>query len=296
MFVFCRSLYMVLSRLLGPGSSNAYLLIYVDDVILTASSTLLLQEITSSLYQEFSMTDLGVLLSILHLLIPIFPIKYNRFLYMHDPREPHLAALNRILRYVRGILDYGFQLYSSSGSLVTLSRSSAEAEYHDVANVVAEIAWLRNLLRELHSPLKTTTLVYCDNINVVYLSSKPVQNQRTKHIEIDIHFVRDEVVVGHVSVLHVPWRYQFENIFTKGLLYVLFDDFRSSLSVRPSLTLTAGAMAGKNRYKVIRGKPTSRVSILMLLTPSPIPLSLPSTLSSNLDVHQSRLDNELGKR
>nr|GEZ33423.1 ribonuclease H-like domain-containing protein [Tanacetum cinerariifolium]GEZ33430.1 ribonuclease H-like domain-containing protein [Tanacetum cinerariifolium] len=157
-------------------------------------------------------------------------------LYMHDHREPYFLALKRILRYVHGTLDYGLQLFSSSttdfvaysdadwagcsttrcstlGYCVfldnnllscsfkcqsTLPRSSAEAEYRGVANAIAETCWLRNLLRELHTPLSFTTLVYCDNVSAVYLSCNPVQHQRTKHIEIDIHFVRDLVVVGQV--------------------------------------------------------------------------------------------------
>ncbi|GKA14983.1 ribonuclease H-like domain-containing protein [Tanacetum coccineum] len=199
-------------------------------------------------------------------------------LYMHDPREPHVAALKRILRYVRGTIDFGLQLYASattslvgytdadwagcpstrmstSGYCVflgdnllswsakrqhTLSHSSAEAEYRGVANVVAETAWLRNLLHELHSPLSTVTLVYCDNVNAVYMSANPVQHQRTKHIEIDIHFVCDMVTVGEVRVLHVPSRYQYVDIFTKGLPSTLFEEFRSSLSVHPPPALTAG--------------------------------------------------------
>ncbi|GKC46073.1 ribonuclease H-like domain-containing protein [Tanacetum coccineum] len=80
----------------------------------------------------------------------------------------------------------------------TLSRSSVEAEYRGVANVVAEICWLMNLLRELHTPLSSAMLVYCDNVSDVYLSSNLVQHQRTNHIEIDIHFVTDLVVVGQV--------------------------------------------------------------------------------------------------
>ncbi|GJX75204.1 ribonuclease H-like domain-containing protein [Tanacetum coccineum] len=199
-------------------------------------------------------------------------------LHMHDPREPHLAALKRVLRYVRGTLDFGLQLYASiTGSLVaytdadwagcpttrrstsgycvflgdnllswsakrqhTLSRSSAEAEYRGVANVVAETAWLRNLLRELHTPLLSVTLVYCDNVSAIYMTANPVQHQRTKHIEIDIHFVRDMVARGQVRVLHVPSRYQYADIFTKGLPSALFEEFRTSLSVRPSPAQTAG--------------------------------------------------------
>nr|GEV22543.1 ribonuclease H-like domain-containing protein [Tanacetum cinerariifolium] len=95
----------------------------------------------------------------------------------------------------------------SSKRQPTLSRSSVEAEYQGVANVGAETAWLRNLLRELHTPLLTATLVYCDNVSAIYLSANPVQHQRTKHIEIDIHFVSDMVAMSHVRVLQVPSRY-----------------------------------------------------------------------------------------
>ncbi|GKF74352.1 ribonuclease H-like domain-containing protein, partial [Tanacetum coccineum] len=79
---------------------------------------------------------------------------------------------------------------------------SDEAEYQGVANVVAETAWLRNVLRELHSLLSTATLVYCDYASDVYMSANPFQHQQKKHIEIDIHFVQDMVTVGHVRVLH----------------------------------------------------------------------------------------------
>ncbi|GJR23387.1 ribonuclease H-like domain-containing protein [Tanacetum coccineum] len=178
-------------------------------------------------------------------------------LYMHDPREPHFLALKRILRYVRDAdwagcpttrrstsgycVFLGNNLLSwSSKRQPTLSRSSAEAEYRGVANVVAETCWLRNLLRELHTLLFSATLVYCDNVSVVYLSCNLVQHQRTKHIEIDIHFVRDLVAAGQVRVLHVPSRYQFADIFTKSLPSALFEEFRSSLSIRCPPAPTAG--------------------------------------------------------
>ncbi|GJX92675.1 ribonuclease H-like domain-containing protein [Tanacetum coccineum] len=155
-------------------------------------------------------------------------------LHMHDPREPHFSALKRILRYVCGYCVFlsNNLLSWSSKHQPTLSRSSAEAEYRRVANAVAETCWLRNLLRELHSLLPSATLVYYDNVSVVYLSCNLVLHQRTKHIEIDIHFVRDLVAAGEVRVLHVPSRYRFADIFTKGLPSALFEEFRSSLSVR----------------------------------------------------------------
>ncbi|GJS86480.1 ribonuclease H-like domain-containing protein [Tanacetum coccineum] len=318
------------------GTDTAYLLLYVDDIVLTASSEILLQQIIRSLHQEFAMTDLGPLNYFLGISVSrdssglflsqnkyaveildrahmvncspnrtpidtesklgsdgdlvsdptlywslVGSLQYLTFtrpdisyavqqvcLYMHDPREPHFSALKRILRYVRGTLDYGLQLFSSSNTDLaaysdragcpttrrstsgycvflgnnllswsskrqsTLSHSIAEAEYRDVANVVAETCWLRNLLRELHTPLTSATLVYSDNVSAVYLSCNPVQHQRTKHIEIDIHFVRDLVAAGQVQVLHVPSRYQFADIFTKGLPSALFEEFCSSLSVR----------------------------------------------------------------
>ncbi|GJW19428.1 ribonuclease H-like domain-containing protein [Tanacetum coccineum] len=297
------------------GTDTGYFLLYVDDIVLTASFEVLLQQIIRSLHQEFAMTDLGPLNYFLGISVTrdssglflsqkkyaikilerahslagslqyltftrsdIFYAVQQVCLYMHDPREPYFSALKRILRYVRGTLDYGLQLFSSSttdlvaysdadwagcpttrrstsGYCVflsynllswsskrqpTLSHSSAEAEYRGVANVVAETCWLRNLLRELHSPLTSTTLVYCDNVSVVYLSCNPIQHQRTKHIEIDIHFVRDLVTAGRVRVLHVPSRYQFANIFAKGLSSALFEEFRSSLSVRCPPAPTAG--------------------------------------------------------
>ncbi|GKE98311.1 ribonuclease H-like domain-containing protein, partial [Tanacetum coccineum] len=121
----------------------------------------------------------------------------------------------------------------------TLSRSGAEAEYRGVANAIAETCWIRNLLRELHTPLSFATIQYCDNVSAVYLSSNPVQHQRTKHIEIDIHFVRDLVATRQVRVLHVPSRFQYADIFTKGLPSALFDEFRDSLSVRCTSSPTA---------------------------------------------------------
>ncbi|WVZ59772.1 hypothetical protein U9M48_009871 [Paspalum notatum var. saurae] len=122
----------------------------------------------------------------------------------------------------------------------TVSRSSAEAEYRSVANAVAEATWLRQLLSELHTPLRKTTLVYCDNISTVYMSSNPVQNQRTKHVEIDLHFVRERVALGDVRVLHVPTTSQFADVFTKGLPSAAFTEFRSSLNVCSTYVSTAG--------------------------------------------------------
>ena len=161
---------------------------------------------------------------------------------MHDPRLPHYNHIKRVLRYLKGTLDHGLHINTSSpNSLtaysdadwagcpdtrrstsgycvfmgnnllswsskrqITVSRSSAEAEYRAVAHAVAETVWFRQLLAELHRPIQQATIVYCDNISAVYMSNNPVQHRRTKHIEIDIHFVREKVALGQVRVLHVP--------------------------------------------------------------------------------------------
>jgi hypothetical protein len=112
-----------------------------------------------------------------------------------------------------------------------VSRSSTEAEYCAVTNGVAEVTWLCQLLHEPQASPSRCTLVYCDNINAVYLSTNPIQHQRTKHVEIDLHFVREKIAKGQVRVLHIPTTSQFANIFTKGLLSLVFNEFRSSLNI-----------------------------------------------------------------
>nr|GEZ48437.1 ribonuclease H-like domain-containing protein [Tanacetum cinerariifolium] len=113
-----------------------------------------------------------------------------------------LAGSLQYLTFTRPNISYAVQqLFSSSttdlvaysdadwAGCPTTRSSTLEAKYRGVADVIAETCWLLNLLRELHTPLSLATLVYCDNVSAVYLSSNQVQHQRTKHIEIDIHFV-----------------------------------------------------------------------------------------------------------
>jgi hypothetical protein len=77
-----------------------------------------------------------------------------------------------------------------------------------------------------------------------------VQHQRTKHIEIDLHFVRERVTVGAVRVLHVPTSSQFADLFTKGLSSSVFMDFRSSMNVRSTGVPTAGGVKQTGRLAV----------------------------------------------
>ncbi|XP_066333437.1 uncharacterized mitochondrial protein AtMg00810-like [Miscanthus floridulus] len=331
--------------ILRRGTETVYLLLYVNDIVLTASSEQLLHRLIAALKNEFAMKDLGPLHHFLgvavqrhkdHLTLsqrqyildilarhgmsdckpcstPVdtcakvpadsgLPVadpttyrslagalQYLTFtrpdiayavqqicLHMRDPREVHLVAAKRILRYLQGTLSFGLIIPRSTptqlvvytdadwagcpdtrrstsgyavflrGSLIswsskrqpTVSRSSAEAEYRVVANGVAEASWLQQLLQELHHPLQTSSLVYCDNISAVYLSSNPIQHQRTKHVEIDLHFVRERVAIGAVRVLHVPTTSQFADVFTKGLPSSVFMDFHSNLNAPAILALS----------------------------------------------------------
>ncbi|GJT20575.1 ribonuclease H-like domain-containing protein [Tanacetum coccineum] len=227
------------------GSYIAYLLSYVDDIILTASSATLLQRIIALLHSKFAKE----ILERAHLekCNPCKTLVDTNSKLSSDGEHLQFTDLKRILRYVRGTIDYGLELHVSStaqhtsysdadwaGCLVTLSRSS-------------DVAWIRNLLCELHTPLFIATLFYCDNVSAIYMSANPVKHQLMKHAEIDIHFVRDFVASGHVRVLYVPSRFQYANIFTKGLHSALFLEFRSSLNV-PSESLIAGIFARRNYW------------------------------------------------
>ncbi|GJY68733.1 ribonuclease H-like domain-containing protein [Tanacetum coccineum] len=256
------------------GADTAYLLLlYVDDIVLTVTFEVLLQQIVASLHQEFSVIDLGLLNYFMGIFVTcdssgmfLSQRKYapeileRAHMFNCNPSQTPIDIESKLrddgdlvsdptlyqslagsLQYVRGTLDNGLQLLSSSTtSLVAysdadwagcpttwrstlgyfvflgnnliswsykrqpmLSRFGAEAEYCGVA----ENCWLRNLLHELHTPLSFATLAYYYNVSAVYLSSNPVQHQRTKHTEIYIHFVRYLVVVGQVQVLHVPSLY-----------------------------------------------------------------------------------------
>ena len=128
----------------------------------------------------------------------------------------------------------------SSKRQPTLSRSSAEAEYRVVANAVAECSWLHHLLQELLCDIHKVTLVYYDNVSAVYLSANPVHHRRTKHKGLDIHFVREQVALGRIRVLHVPTVQQFADVMTKGSPTPVFEEFRSSLCISGDISTAGG--------------------------------------------------------
>nr|GEW75779.1 copia protein [Tanacetum cinerariifolium] len=239
------------------GYQVAYLLIYVDDIILTTSSTALLQQIIDSLHKEFDMTDLGVL----NYFLGIFATRLSTGLFLSQKKyalqnfeRAHMVACNPSWTPVDteaklgldGVPVQDLTLYQSlSGGHQYLTFTRPDLSYalwilvftYMLSPLPIWCVILRLIVRV------ALVLVVClpDIVfpGVVYMSANSVQHQRAKPIEIDIHFVRDMVTAGDVHVPHVPSHFQYADIFTKGLPSALFEEFRSSLSVHPPHAQTA---------------------------------------------------------
>ncbi|BFG27863.1 hypothetical protein CerSpe_141370 [Prunus speciosa] len=186
---------------------------------------------------------------------------------MHSLTTTHWSAVKRVLRYVKatnnhGLLykpgpshltafsnaDYagnpdtrhsngGFCIYFGSNLVSwsskkhkTVSRSSSEAEYRQLVYTAAELSWLKSLFRDLQLHLVCPT-IWCDNISSIALASNPVFHSRTKHLEVDYHYVREKVVRGQLLVNYICSRDQIADLFTKGLSSLRFKFLVSKLPV-----------------------------------------------------------------
>ncbi|XP_031101978.1 uncharacterized protein LOC116005883 [Ipomoea triloba] len=196
--------------------------------------------------------------------------------FMHAPTADHWGLLKRVLRYVKGTLDMGLQVSpsphstlhgysdsdwagcpidrkSTSGYAVfygtnliswvsrkqrTVARSSTEVEYKGLADVAAEVTWVVSLLRELQLHSRQPATLWCDNLGATYMAANPIFHARTKHIEVDYHFVRDKVASGELAVSFVSTQDQIADIFTKPLLAPRFQTLRAKLNVVSSQPCT----------------------------------------------------------
>ncbi|XP_028112625.1 uncharacterized protein LOC114310743 [Camellia sinensis] len=188
--------------------------------------------------------------------------------HMHALTVAHFSAVKRILRYIKGSLSRGllfapgfFHLtaysdsnwagdatdrHSTSGYCVflgsnliswsskkqsTVSRSSTEAEYRSLAHTAAELTWLQMLLADFHIPQPSPPVLWCDNMSALSLATNPVFHSRSKHIEVDCHFIREKVARRQFFLKYVPSLDQLADIFTKSLSTARFSFLTSKLRV-----------------------------------------------------------------
>ncbi|XP_070681820.1 uncharacterized mitochondrial protein AtMg00810-like [Malus domestica] len=197
--------------------------------------------------------------------------------FMQCPMVSHYTAVKRILRYLKGTMTYGLSYSSSAldikafsdadwagdpndrrsttGFVVylgsnpiswsskkqqTVSKSSTEAEYRALSSTAAELDWIKQLLSFLQIPISSVPVLFCDNMSAIALSFNPVQHQRTKHIEVDVHFVRERIAQHQLLVQFVSSKEQFADILTKGLSASLFHTHCNNLMLGSSKHEFAG--------------------------------------------------------
>ncbi|KAJ3686759.1 hypothetical protein LUZ61_015923 [Rhynchospora tenuis] len=191
--------------------------------------------------------------------------------FMHSPTLNHWSAVKRVLRYLCGTMDHGLQIHANSISQLhaytdsdwagshfdrrstsgfsiflgnnliswsakkqhTVSRSSTEAEYRGLAITCTELLWVQFLLQELHVSLSSPPVMWCDNIGATFLASNPMFHSRTKHVEIDFHFVREKVAAKTLLVRYLCSADQLADIMTKPLSTARFQFLRHKLNVTP---------------------------------------------------------------
>ena len=125
------------------------------------------------------------------------------------------------------------------GNLVTwrskkqsvVARSSAEAEYRALAQSICEGLWIKRLLEELRISTSEPMKVFCDNLAAISIAKNPVHHDRTKHVEIDRHFIKEKVESRILNLIYTPTHLQVADILTKALSRVKFEDFKSKLGM-----------------------------------------------------------------
>ncbi|KAM7485260.1 hypothetical protein LguiA_001269 [Lonicera macranthoides] len=175
--------------------------------------------------------------------------------FMHEPTKIHMEAALRVVRYLKnapgqGLLfsssnDFKIRAYCDSdwagcpltrrsttgyciflgSSLIswrskrqkTVSLSSAEAEYRAMTGTCCELAWLRYLLKDLGLADHESAFLYCDNKAALHIAANPVFHERTRHIEMDCHYIRDKIQDGSIITKHVNSKHQLADVFTKAL-------------------------------------------------------------------------------
>jgi hypothetical protein len=111
----------------------------------------------------------------------------------------------------------------------TVSHSSTEAEYRALAMTTAKLYWLRMLVKDVQLPILSRPIIWCDNIGALALASNPVYHGRTKHIEVDVHFIWEKVANKDVNLKFISIVDLVADIFTKGLSSTHFNFLKDRL-------------------------------------------------------------------
>ncbi len=101
-----------------------------------------------------------------------------------------------------------------------------------MASATSELIWLKCLLRDLTVDHSSPVQLFCDNQAALHIAANPVYHERTKHIEIDCHFVREKLKSGDITTHHVPSNSQLADLLTKVLSIQQFQQLTSKLNIK----------------------------------------------------------------
>ena len=112
-----------------------------------------------------------------------------------------------------------------------VARSSAKAEYRALAQSICEGMWLRRLLDELRISTKDSMKVFCENLAAISITKNPVHRDRTKHVELDRHFIKEKAEERILNLICIPTHLQAADILTKALPRIKFEELTSKLEM-----------------------------------------------------------------
>jgi len=112
-----------------------------------------------------------------------------------------------------------------------VAKSTAEAEYRSMSATTSELEWISYILHDLHVPSSLPYTLHCDNKVAIYIADNPIFHEKTKHIRIDCHYIRDKLLDGFLKTAHVSSQNQLADIMTKPLSESQHNSLSSKLGL-----------------------------------------------------------------